>query len=160
MFPVSFRMKAIQNVFIVAYKAHIYPHPLSVLISSIFLLTPSIVSIASLLFNNMPRISHLRFSLSGMLSPPGSSTVYSSSLDLYSNVMFLGLLATLSQLQVLFFLVPIFPVLFIFSQHFSKLNILSVLPVLFVLLSITFYWSRNTLRAELFPPFFVLHPQC
>lgn len=153
-FPVSFRMKA--NIFKVAYKPlHDLRHSLSALTSvSIFLLTSSV---AFLLFHNMPRISHLRFSLSGMLSPPGISRVYPFTFGPLLKYQFLRpSLATLFKL-LCSPIPPIFP--FYFSPlHFSKLNILRVLLIL-LFLSIFSYWSRRTLRAELFFCF-ILHLQC
>ena len=111
-------MKA--NIFKIAYKPlHDLPHSLSALTSvSIFLLTSSI---AFLLFHNMPRISHLRFSLSGMLSPPGISRVYPFTFGPLLKCQFLRpSLATLFKL-LCSPIPPIFPVLF-FSFALFKIE--------------------------------------
>lgn len=152
-------MKAIQNVFIVAYKAHIIgPHPLRALISSIFLLTPSM---ASLLFNNMPRISHRRFSSPGMLSLPGSSIVQSSPLDLYSNVMFLGPPSHLVSTTVsssswsLFSLFYYYFFLSLFKIEYTKRFTCLVFVIIYL-----FLLEQKHSEGRAFFPFSVLHPQC
>lgn len=114
-FPVSFRMRAIV---IVAYEAHmICPHPLSAMTSLYsfwHLPQPLCYSIMCL---ESPSSSSLRLEC---FRPPRISMVYSSPLDLYSNVTFLDLLWP-PFLNYLPFLVPILPVLFL-SLAFFKIE--------------------------------------